>query len=978
MYNILAILFASSIMIACSEEVLIEDGFESVEENIPVALTLSVQDVTPKIVETRATEEEEKLLNDLQVFVFDEKGKLKGYTMVSGSSNLAQNGAVGTVSVKTRTGQSYIYAVANHSTNIYKTDLGLPQNLNADNAQSGDVEYTLDEFKKKVFNREKGEITIAEAGFLMSGAANGGNLCTIAKNNNGSAYISNPTADADKIIKLKRVVSKVTFNISAANGKTFTPTKYDLMNIPLKGSLVAGETVQGVTYENKQDIIFNPNTPNSFEIYLPENLQTAENEIKNWDDREANTYTNDGTKTFTNAPVDATYVVVHGVYEDETNKITGDVHYTVHLGDFTSQLDNFKNERNYRYTYNIVIEGVDKIKAEAEKTGEESDWQPGAEGFVLNYKSGQAYTLDSHYESRVMRFTYEEIHNLKHTVASQPKGYVYQVRTHQGETDVEMITDQTTFDVENLNGVDISWIEFYQGVNSDGTPLTYTDTKDKTKYGIRELLAYLYSIADEEKKSQWTGESYLDFTCFVSENYYENLSWGDYVNVEPRSFSIANNVYVSTDRMSVYADVKYNVSQYAIQTFYDRSNAGSIIAYGCETINDEEEIVDGGVERGTTMTATNDVGNHASSDQGTDGKYAWHGRALTMKDMAWSDQSSWPYEESLTQFHMACMARNRDLNKNGKVDEDEIRWYTPSLPQATGLWVGEEAIATNARLYNKPMEGVEFRKVEISTTDGLVSGISAGDLKNHMHYYTSTNPQRVFWAEEGMAFGSGVSTINYIRCVRTLKSNDAAGYAAEPDKYYSYNDYVFDLVNVDESALRTSITDKELIQHNEREELNRARIKFKLSRDAVTQVSPTINVTENSNTKSYSYFNLETIQTASGDASPCSNYVEAGGNWRIPNQREFALMILEGTLSSDATPYYACRTGYSGNHRYGYRFASKNLAMIEPDKLSYPNHILQFENYIGWNQYNDGTGEEDNTNGTEDRYRVRCVTDHQN
>ena len=123
-YNIMTILFAGPIMFACSEEeVLIEDGTGTVEKDRPVALTLSVQDITPTIVETRATEAEEKLLNDLQVFVFDANGNLKGYTMVSGSNKLAQDGKVGTVSVNTRTGQSYIYAVANHSTNIYKADL---------------------------------------------------------------------------------------------------------------------------------------------------------------------------------------------------------------------------------------------------------------------------------------------------------------------------------------------------------------------------------------------------------------------------------------------------------------------------------------------------------------------------------------------------------------------------------------------------------------------------------------------------------------------------------------------------------------------------------------------------------------------------------------------------------------------------------------------------------------------------------------
>lgn len=936
----ITMLFTGGIMIACSNEEIIEDGSIVEGGNQPVTLALSVQDITPSIVESRATDEEEKYLNNLQVFIFNSGGNLKGYTRIDNSSELAQNGAVGSVKVQTRTGSSYIYAIANYNSSIYKVNL--PSGLNAEDALAGNIDFTLDDFKALAFNRTHGEITIADVGFLMSGSANNGGLCNIESNNEGNAYISNLQGE-DKIIKLKRVVSKVTFNISVAEGKTFTPTRYDIMNIPLNGNLISGGTVENVTFDDKKDLIFSPNSPNSFEVYLPENLQLAKNEVTNWDDRETNSYSNE-IKSFTNAPDNGTYVVIYGDYHDETNKMIGDINYTIHLGNFTTDINNYNNERNYRYTYNIKIEGVDKIKAEAEQNGSQP-WQPGAEGFVLNYNSGMAYIMDSHYESCVMRFTLDEIKSLK----DQGQGYIYQVKTHQGETDVVMVTNNEISE-DKLNGVDISWIEFYEGVANGNQPLTYTAAKGLTSYDIHSLLGYLYSIADNE--NEWTDGEYLDFTCFISENYYDDLSWAEYVNVDPRSFSIANNVYVSDDKMSVYADVKYNISQYAIQTFYNRDLAGSIVAYGCETINDEEEMIlhDGNmVERGTTMTVSN-VGN--SSESGENG-YRWDGKTLTKRDLGWvsDNRHSWPYDESLELFHKACMARNRDLDQDGFLDEDEIRWYTPSLPQLTGLWIGEEAIATNARLYNKDMTDVEFRTINIvANSNGRVTERPTnGALKNHMHYYTSTNPQRVFWAEEGMAYGEAKNGyVSYIRCVRTLKSNDE-GYSAEPDQYYSVNGSQYDLSNVDLSALRTSTVDTELNMHNEREPLNRPRVSFSLAKDGVKK---------NGN---YSIFNLETVQTSFGASSPCGQYSEDGKSWRIPNQREFALIILSGELD-DATPNYSCRTGYSGNHRFGYRYSSNVLSMIEVYRFSFPNHMPQFEGLWGWDS-------------GEDQYRIRCVSD---
>ncbi|MGG6497340.1 UNVERIFIED_CONTAM: hypothetical protein NY603_30905, partial [Bacteroidetes bacterium 56_B9] len=59
-------------------------------------------------------------------------------------------------------------------------------------------------------------------------------------------------------------------------------------------------------------------------------------------------------------------------------------------------------------------------------------------------------------------------------------------------------------------------------------------------------------------------------------------------DVDKRAFYVANEVKTSNDGRSVFAKTQYGLTQYNIQTFYDRSKAGSITAYGCETINDEE------------------------------------------------------------------------------------------------------------------------------------------------------------------------------------------------------------------------------------------------------------------------------------------------------------------------------------------------------------------------------------------------------
>lgn len=115
---------------------------------------------------------------------------------------------------------------------------------------------------------------------------------------------------------------------------------------------------------------------------MPENIQ--ETKVLNTDksnmkyaDRDKWTGSPGSTaeeKTWINAPQNSTFVVISGTYSgigSDGNTYTGNVSYTIHLGDFSNGPDgsmgNFSVERNSSYTYTITVKGVDKIIAEAKK-----------------------------------------------------------------------------------------------------------------------------------------------------------------------------------------------------------------------------------------------------------------------------------------------------------------------------------------------------------------------------------------------------------------------------------------------------------------------------------------------------------------------------------------------------------------------------------------------------------------------------------
>lgn len=866
---------------SCSEDIF-PGGSESNED---VTISLAYSDVSPRdiVVNSRATEAEERHLENLYIYIFDGNGNLKGYKGIEGEAKLNQTPITG---IKTRSGESYIYAVANiSSTGLYPVETSdntdeenkLPIHLNEDKARAGEYNFTLNKLKALTFNRENTSIDVST--FLMSGAVQTGNLVNITT--------AGTIASGDNTIRLSRIVSKVKFTIKAAKEKGITRSfkldTYDIMNIAQEGRLIGNndgnDRIEAEKVNNNIGNTIGVNDVEAgaqfFEVYLPENLQTKVKSANSQAARENDSQTT--PKVFTNAPAKGTYVVLKGKYEETNNGTTrsADVTYYVHLGDCTNDVDNYDVERNCKYTYNITVAGVDKIIVEATKE-EGKELQPGAEGVVLEYgATGKNMTLDSHYEYMVMRFYQEDIQELKRA----GKGYFYQVYALGNHTDVINVGAAT---VGNKNNVETNWIEFaincpdgskttYSKYNADkterGTACNYPGTKyAKYLYTVDDFLKYLYDKAEEN--SFWTGTDskgkYIDATCFISENYYKDLKWNQYVNdVDKRAFYVANEVKTSNDGRSVYAKTQYGLTQYNIQTFYDRSKAGSITAYGCETINDEEGkgfSVNGG---GTTYQS-------AGSD-------TWNGRANMVADIN-TRTDTWKSLKNNTSLIKACMSRNRDLNGDGKISDDEIRWYAPTISQYIGIWIGEEIMSTEAKLFNR----------STSTLEGE---------SDRMLYYSSTKNQNTYFSEEGMATNN-YPTQNYspklVRCLRNLKSENE-GYNYKPDKYYTYNpsESTVTLDKVDEKALNTTGGLEELNEHEERSKDNKPAKSFRIA----AKTHPEYNSSSAS---------MENV--VNGRFKCYDNYNEGGRKWRVPNQREMSVMYL---IDPSLINYTYCRTKFS-------------------------------------------------------------------
>ena len=415
-------------------------GVPTNSEGHPVRVTLNMgMGKSTDIVVTRADNSYSDLGN-LYLFVYGSDGKYQQMlsTTATDSNNRIfvgtrsenDNGVTYPITINTTSGTKNLLAVANTSAvadegGFWSSMASIATDAAAGNLSFEQLKAAVISLRKDLYEKSTEMLPIqivSSTQMLISGVNEG-----VVFDTNGNITKLDGTNNVD--VKMDRAMARITFNIAqtveGAKG-TFVPSSYRVYNIPTESVLTNTNksNTKSDTYINSAPMtIGNVSGGNyTFSFYMPENIPVAKENasIASYQDRDkwsVDKGSRPENKTWTNAPQNSTFVVISGTYSQsgdttdttDKNSYTGNVSYTIHLGDFSNNAwSNFNVERNYSYTYKMSVKGVDNIVVEAKTEGDEQ--QPGAEGQIFTYDaSTYSYELDAHYEQVFLEYNLSTI-----------------------------------------------------------------------------------------------------------------------------------------------------------------------------------------------------------------------------------------------------------------------------------------------------------------------------------------------------------------------------------------------------------------------------------------------------------------------------------------------------------------------------------------------------------------------------------------
>lgn len=759
-----AALMVSAVLAGCQREV----ELTKVEKGLPVSISFNVE--VPKmdeVVNTRATDEQETKIEKMAILFYDadranskpvvvKVNDLGAPTLENTTTNwlytinLDEEQLDGVYS-----GTWYMYPIANYD-KYTVVDL---------NNLAG---KTLAEFKEYTITASGRNITSTSV--MMSGRYGTDDNTTITLKPGENTF--------DNVFHLKRIVSKSIFKFKNGSGVTFTPQKYSIYNYSTSSTLLErnalDEYAGAGSFMEFKDLPINEkdaeNLPTFF-FYMPENVQKAANKEGSWAYTDREKRVADDYNTFANAPANATYVVVEGTYSGpgktgDEGTVTGTVKYTIHLGNFDTRedkggsFDNFSVKRNTKYTYTVTVNGVNSIIVEATTNVE---GQPGAEGYIIKPSPHVVVNLDSHYENVLLSFSKTNIEKciVSGTVPAG-EGKMTSFTVKEGSTD--------------SHREDIAWVKF-------GRPASETTFAN---YPGDAGLVNIYKLIDEIKVNDDThciisGDNVYT-QAYVDEYFYNDKPYKDFVNTEDRilSFTIGN-ANISQDGQSTYVEGNgFTLKQKSIKTFYN-DNAGN--PFGLEnveetphnTFSESDVYQDLGTNAQNGLTNTRAIVQAAPSQNWT--------AFVNITNNGFTGSTAPTASEIMTTTGAnplyQCLSRNRDLNGNGTIDQDEIKWYVPTYRQYIYLWCGMKSIPPD----------ITFE---------------------HENYVTSMKGgYRIWWAYEGTAVGSAEGGAAKVRCVRNLTdgTDDVSAISSTNDNY------TVTITGLKDEALRTNTQEGEYPEH---------------------------------------------------------------------------------------------------------------------------------------------------------------------
>lgn len=298
-----------------------------------------------------------------------------------------------------------------------------------------------------------------------------------------------------------------------------------------------------------------------------------------------------------------------------------------------------------------------------------------------------------------------------------------------------------------------------------------------------------------------------------------------------------------------------------------------------------------------------------------------------------------------------CMSRNRDLDGDGRISPDEVRWYLPAEGKYERIMLGRNSLTT-------PMFSVAAGAYYCNSNDPIAvdnsnfgyTGTTYTNGQNNELHFISSNHMK-FYADEGGSYHRNLNvywnqwgTEAYgmypwnIRCVRNLGTDlstvntemdhdplekaytatkNADGYTEFTQRYY-YGRSLRPLLINDYIPVHT-LSDMEK---------NRIPYKFEVYGEDTAITIPYTITTATGTTTYYS-----TFKDALDDNLPCKSLTKEGDTkvWRVPNQRELMMIMNEGLLK-DHDVFSCTQDAYPANGR----FARANVGLQQVEMRPAP------------------------------------------
>lgn len=943
----------------------VDDLFDRDGEGQPVMLHLKV-DLPSMNVMTRSDISEglDQRVETLWIGVYSAaSGELTGSTVVDNPDSQVHDKPA-YVDFEAKSGSSYIVGVANYSgrtvidkdgdirslesalanADTWEKFMGISALRNADGQASTDVPVTA----------------LLMSGNYMEGTHPDGAYAEIQP-----VVIPRSGALAGSV-HLRRVVSQVKFNVTynEKNISDFEVIGWRVCNLPNQswlaersdGTLNAGDAkIFGgkPSYQNtlESSIVEQKGSTVSFDWWQLENKRTGlnppatmttdkaayqyrEQEWKDASGLNTGKYKSLVTSATSDDPNNnATYVEIKVrmtlKVDENGNSITGSKYrvfdgvYTVHLGYVegagAAKAMDFNARRNTKYTYDVTINNIGDVMVEAQSDQENA---PGAEGIVSDVTNAFVQ-LDAHYGE----------YNIYLSDADLAE-FEYLVRAYDENGSLVLIDSKEASSIPASGSARRKYLDWVEIRSTTGANVLAA-YQPASKGGTYRLDEFKKGISDGTVKAGY-------YTVFFNEYVYENTTdgnessgqaWHGYVNRPDRQVWIRVQENKSSDSESRYFVSKYAFSQHSIQTYY---NASSATALGTEHVNESYGLnlrqgsggtdADNGryntarfIRNGTWSDNTYRWSTYVSQNtaqsvnainniQGVTRPAATYPlRALAAYSGASS--SSYDPDQSSSRKYIdarnACTNRNRDLDGDGRIDAGELRWYVPTTNQLIRIILGRRSLADPIMDYQANVN---------------LASSSNGNLPSLLIYGSNG---KVLWAMEGIStsdWGNWYSGYPWnVRCVRNLGTNmSGTSFNTTATPAYRARSGATNTVEMafyDSKSIRSEKMTSIIPHSIADQDYNRVYKAFQYS-DALT-------LGDLNGYATYGKDWAEWLRTV----NPCSGLSKlTGTGWRIPNQKEIAIMLTLGVYptSSSYMPS-ATFTFYNNSGKGGWSNSSINV-----------------------------------------------------